>query len=215
MTDRTAALFAVVAVCTVLTLAADAHADAPKARAHYERGTSLYQVGEYRQALEEFKQAHIEKGDAAFLYNIAQCYRQLGESKDALTFYRRYLTLAPETSLRPEVEKRIHELESATATSDAPTVPAAPPVTTQPQISPPLRVSAAPLPEVSLPPPPLAPTMIETRSDRSATDRPLYSRWWVWAIVGAGVAVVATALILSRDTGTSDCLGISPCGSVH
>jgi tetratricopeptide (TPR) repeat protein len=207
--------FAVVVALVSSLSTTPAKADATRARAHYERGTSLFQVGEYRQALDEFKQAHIEKADPAFLYNIAQCHRLLGESKEALTFYRRYLSLAPDTALRPEVEKRIHELESAPATSDAPTAPPLPsPVATSPQTSPP-RVSAAQLSEVSQPLPPPAPSMIETRSDRSATGRPLYSRWWVWAIVGAGVAVVATALILRNDTGTSDCLGISPCGSVH
>ena len=92
--------FAVVVALVSSLSTTPAKADATKARAHYERGTSLFQVGEYRRALDEFKQAHIEKGDPAFLFNIAQCHRLLGESKEALTYYRRYLTLAPETSLR-------------------------------------------------------------------------------------------------------------------
>jgi tetratricopeptide (TPR) repeat protein len=95
-----------------LLAAGPAQADVAKARAHYERGRSYFQVGEYRKALEEFKAAHVEKNDPAYIYNIAECHRQLREPQDAVFFYRRFLRLVPPSSpLRTEAERRIAELE--------------------------------------------------------------------------------------------------------
>ena len=75
-------------------------ADAGQARAHFERGRTFFEVDEYRKAIAEFKAAHIEKPDPAFLYNIAECYRRLGEVSEALQFYRRFLaTRRPATRL--------------------------------------------------------------------------------------------------------------------
>src|SRR6188472_2813186 len=86
-------------------------ADAARARAHFEQGRARFEVDEYRQAIAEFKAAHIEKPDPAFLYNIAECYRRLGEVQEALQFYRRFLaTTPPNDTTRPVVEKRIAEL---------------------------------------------------------------------------------------------------------
>lgn len=73
----TAALTILLAVLAVRS----ALADATRARAHYEKGRSYFQVGEYRKALEEFKAAHVEKNDAAYIYNLAECHRLLGERK--------------------------------------------------------------------------------------------------------------------------------------
>ncbi len=59
---------------------ASAQDDIDAAKAHFSKGTRMYEVGDYGQALDEFKAAHLAKPDPAFLYNIAQCHRQLGIS---------------------------------------------------------------------------------------------------------------------------------------
>ena len=90
-----------------------ANADAAQARVHFDRGRTFFDVDEYRKAMAEFKAAHIERPDAAFLYNIAECHRRLGEVSDALLFYRRFLAATPAgDKTRPIVEQRIAELKT-------------------------------------------------------------------------------------------------------
>src|SRR5438477_8833525 len=62
-------------------------ADPATARAHFDRGRAYFEVDEYRKAIVEFKEAHIEKPDPAFLYNIAECHRHLGDLAESLQFY--------------------------------------------------------------------------------------------------------------------------------
>jgi tetratricopeptide (TPR) repeat protein len=78
--------------------------DPAAARAHYAKATRLYEVGEYQQALAEFKAAHLAKPDSAFLYNIAQCHRQMGDLGQAVVMYKRYLVATPNAANRPEVD---------------------------------------------------------------------------------------------------------------
>src|SRR6186713_794266 len=73
-------------VCFAL-LPCVARADVARARAHFDKGRTFFEVDEYRKAIAEFKAAHIEKPDPAFLYNIAECHRRLGEASDALVYY--------------------------------------------------------------------------------------------------------------------------------
>lgn len=126
---------------------ATAQDDVGAAKTHFYRGTRFYEVGEYRQALEEYKAAHLAKADPAFLYNIAQCHRQLGELEQAVTMYKRFLTASPNAVNRSDVEKRVAELEGELAKRkgavDAQSAPV--PVSTPPAISPPpIPVVAAP-----------------------------------------------------------------------
>ena len=69
--------------------------DKASARAHFERAARLYEVKEFTDALAEFKAAYVAKPDPAFLFNIAQCHRNLGHAEEAVTFYRRFLQHAP------------------------------------------------------------------------------------------------------------------------
>ena len=102
-------------VCLCLSLIPRlAVADAAQARVHFDRGRTFFDVEQYRKAIAEFKAAHIEKPDPAFLYNIAECHRRLGEGPDALVFYRRFLATTPAgDKTRPIVEQRIAELKAA------------------------------------------------------------------------------------------------------
>ena len=106
----------IVLSCLALALAFSypAHADdKATARAHYETATRLYDVGEYEKALAEFKAAYVAKDDPAFLFNIGQCYRELGQEADALKFFRRYLKKAPpDDPNRAQVEARYRDTEA-------------------------------------------------------------------------------------------------------
>jgi tetratricopeptide (TPR) repeat protein len=82
---------------------ASAQDDLGAAKAHYNKASRLYDVGEYRQALEEFKAAHLAKPDPAFLFNIAQCHRQLGDLEQAIVMYKRFLAASPKAGNRSEV----------------------------------------------------------------------------------------------------------------
>ena len=105
-----AALLSIVCLCLLPRLAL---ADAASSRAHFDKGRALFEVDEYRKAIAEFKAAHIEKPDPAFLYNIAECYRRLDEVPEALQFYRRFLATAPpDDKTRPVVEQRIADLKT-------------------------------------------------------------------------------------------------------
>jgi tetratricopeptide (TPR) repeat protein len=68
--------------------------DLQKARSLYQQGSQHYDLNEYTQALELFKEAYRSHEEPAILYNIAQCYRQLGDSENAIRFYRSFLNKA-------------------------------------------------------------------------------------------------------------------------
>jgi tetratricopeptide (TPR) repeat protein len=170
-----------------------------KAMEHFREGRKLYQISDYRAALQEFKRAFLFKEDAVFLYNIAQCHRQLGEREEALTFYRRYVAAAPDAQNRAQVERIISELQSPRP------APAPPPVAAPPPPPPAPRSVAAPPPSAPLaletrprPPAPSAP-LIPAQGDRSEPEpTPLYRRWWFWTLLGAAAAGAAGAVLLPR-----------------
>jgi tetratricopeptide (TPR) repeat protein len=159
----------------------NAHADATQARIHFERGKAFFEVNDHKKAIEEFKAAHVQRPDPAFLYNIAECHRRAGEPRDALVFYRRFLLAAPAAdNTRPFVDKRIIEMQAAVADEpqSAPGLSPEPEPATQPTL-------------LALPPP--------------AEARPLYRRTWFLVTVGAVVAVTAVSIwALSRERDLPD-----------
>jgi tetratricopeptide (TPR) repeat protein len=158
-------------------------ADAAQARVHFERGRTFFEVDEYRKAIAEFKAAHIEKPDPAFLYNIAECYRRLGEVSEALQFYRRFLATAPPgDKTRPVVEQRIADLK--TVAEEPKPVPGETP--------PPAAGGGLAL---NAPPPGGEPAavLVEKPATAPVADaRPVYTR--PWFLVTVGVVVVASAI---------------------
>ena len=175
-----------------------AFGDAAQARAHFERGRTFFQVDEYRKAIDEFKAAHVERPDPAFLYNIAECYRHLGETKDALTYYRRFLTAAtPGDRTRPVVEKRIAELQAQPLKAAPEPKPV--PATSVPAVGAPRSdssVATAPLPHAIAPAPEGAMLIAKPGSEPASGDagerKPFYKRSWFFAALG--VVVVGGAV---------------------
>ena len=233
-TLRTAALAIVLSLVAVVSLARTANAAPPtpeekaKAREHYQKGNTHYDIKEFSEALTEFKNAYRIVQDPAFLYNIAQCYRKLGQDVEALDYYRNYIRRAPNAPNRAEVDHRIQEIEREQEAKSLIGVPptndtkAAPPNNKTGPITPitppPVNGSAT-----GAAPPPLPTNNNPTAGNATPTivaapqatgSSAFYTRWWFWTAVGAVVvgAVVAGALATRGEVG--DCHGISPCRTV-
>lgn len=160
-------LFATALVAAVVLAGTAGHAlaqtagkEAPKdnkalAKEHFQRGTSFYDLGRYSEAIREFEAAYQLKNDPAFLYNLAQAYRLVGNPERALHFYRTYLRYVPKAANRAEIEERIEALEKAAAEKGAAQTSPPPVGTTPPPISPPPTTTAPPAttPPTTTPPP--------------------------------------------------------------
>jgi tetratricopeptide (TPR) repeat protein len=139
---------------------------------HATLGQRLLARGRAQEAIAEFRRGYELRADPHFLFDIAEGYRQLGRRDQALFFYQRYLSAAPDGPDREDAEEQIAELEKAAK----PAPPAAP--------KPSLANDVVIVP-VEGPPP---------------EGRPLWRRWWVWASVGAlVVAGTAAALAFGRE----------------
>jgi hypothetical protein len=158
------------------------------ARSLYRSGTQHYNLAEYRQALEDFKAAYRATPDPVFLFNIAQCHRQLHEYEEAATFYRSYRRESPEAPNRKEVERLILQMEQAVAEQRA----RQPPIGTQPPSTDPPVTSKVPVQST--------PTLVS--SPVREQPRPLHKRPWFWVGISGAVVVVATAVTLGVVLGS-------------
>jgi tetratricopeptide (TPR) repeat protein len=199
--------------------AAPTNEDKIRAREHYQKGITHYDIKEYAEALVEFKNAYRLVPDPAFLYNIAQCYRKLGSDVEALDFYRNFLRRFPTAPNRSEVERRIQELERELETHP-PTEPRPDPRAKNavaPIVPPPASgAGGAGPPALAQPNPAEAPAIVATPQgggDRGAS--PIYGRWWFWTAVGAVVVAAGATLIAVATRGeVGDCRGLEPCRTV-
>jgi len=111
-------------VFSVLFWASAASAQTPgspaavkKAKGHYRSAETHYEVGEFRKAITEYKEAYRLSQAPALLFNIAQAYRLAGNADQALYFYRGYLRQVPGAPNRADVEELVKSME-ARVTSD-------------------------------------------------------------------------------------------------
>ncbi|HYO54820.1 tetratricopeptide repeat protein [Archangium sp.] len=85
-----------------------------QARARFAEGNLSYDLAEFQKALEAYSEAYRLRPLPGFLFNIAQCHRQLGRPERAAFFYRRYLTLSKEEpSNAALVKELIEEMDAA------------------------------------------------------------------------------------------------------
>ena len=150
--------------------------DKDAARREFAEGTRRFDLNEFDAALTAFRNAYLAYEDPAFLFNIAQCHRQLGHKSEAIQFYRSYLRKRPDAANRDEVNSTVAALEADLAAERSARAATKP--TAAPNVAP-VVVPADAL--VSAPPP-------------RSTRQPVYKKWWLWTIVGVAVAGAATGL---------------------
>jgi tetratricopeptide (TPR) repeat protein len=209
-----AAILSVVLLLTGAGVARAADPNAEKARGHYQQGDTYFKLDKYANALQEFEQAYLAKQDPSFLYNIAQCHRLMGNRVEAIRFYKRYLTDAPNAANRPVAEKHIRDLESAlgaegltgTHVTPAPPAPAGEPG--GPAMPPPRPTQPAPT-TVALdakPPPPSDTVLTSPPAASQSDDHPIYTKWWFWTAVGGAVVtgLLVTLWAVNRDPSCPD-----------
>src|SRR5262245_49753509 len=81
-----------------------------EARALFQQAEKNFDLGKFPEALADYQAAYEAKPLPGFLFNIAQCYRNMGDPERARFFYRRFLALDPRTPHRARVEDLIQEM---------------------------------------------------------------------------------------------------------
>jgi tetratricopeptide (TPR) repeat protein len=154
------------AVCfLLLAFARAAHAEDPTertARRHYERGQKLYNLQKFEEALEQYQKAFDAHPLPGFLFNIAQCQRNLGDYDAAIFSFKRYLKLDPDTEKREQVEELIEDLEAKKSEADTER----------------LRLGKR-----------KKKTEDEEPPKETSDGAPVYEKWWFWT--GVAVVAVA------------------------
>lgn len=171
-----------------------------QARAKFSEGNIAYDLGEFQKALDAYSEAYRLKPLPGFLFNIAQCHRQLGRSERAGFFYRRYLTLSKEepsnaalvkeliaemdVAVRREQERRLTREETARDQAKAAALRA------QAEAIAARRVQQGEGKRALVP---RSRASAQAEAEVKGGDH-LLKKWWVWAGAGA-VAVVAGGVI--------------------
>jgi tetratricopeptide (TPR) repeat protein len=162
---------------------------AARARQHFQRGRELYQVGAYREAIDELQQAHeLDPTAKDLVYNLAIVNEKLGQIDPALRFLHDYLEMELEPQERSRAEAMVKRLEGSKKEV----------------------LVAAPVPPVPLPPPESPPP--------AAAEHPAHGRLDAATLAVGGVAVAGFAVgalfgvkaLVDRPSGTSGENGITP-----
>ena len=96
---------------SLMLLLASAPPDANgQAREHFKSAQLHYSLGEFEEAVKEFREAYRLRQEPAILFNIAQGYRQLGRYSDAYFYYRQYLSQKADAPNRPEVDSLVEQM---------------------------------------------------------------------------------------------------------
>ena len=82
-----------------------------EARQHVAKAKVHYDLGEFKEAADEYIIVYRLRPIPAILFNIAQAYRQGGLYDKARNFYKAYLRESPEAKNRPTIEQSIREMD--------------------------------------------------------------------------------------------------------
>ena len=80
-------------------------------RALFEQAEAKFNLGRFDEALTDYQAAYEVEPLPAFLFNIGQCYRNMGNYERAQFFFRRYTALDPRSPNRPAAERLIAEMD--------------------------------------------------------------------------------------------------------
>jgi tetratricopeptide (TPR) repeat protein len=173
-----------------------------EARRAFSAAEAHFKAGQFASALAEYQAGYAASPLPGFLINIAQCQRRLGDLTKARATYQKFVVVAPDSPLVPEVNSLIAELDKLIAdlgdgenaeetgteqSSDTPPKPDLEPLPQEDAPAAAASVMAVAAPEPAPPP-------------RSSSHK----RWWLWGAIGAAVVggTVAAFALSSPSTTT-------------
>ena len=168
-------------------------AGARPGRVLFEQAEAKFNVGRFDEALVDYQAAYDAEPLPAFLFNIGQCYRNMGNYERAQFFFRRYTALDPRSPNRPAAERLIAEMDK---------------LATERAVEP-VGDRATTTPSLAAPPPSAdrqaatagAMVSVAEKGGERNERRPIYRRTWFWVAVSAVVVAggVATAFAVAQD----------------
>ncbi len=111
-------LLVVLALLLAAPTLAEGKANKVAAR-HYHSGHALFKKGDHAGALVQFKKAHGLDPRPEMLFNIGLCHHKLGQTREALESYGRYLREKPQAKNYEKVKENILQLAEQFRTSHA------------------------------------------------------------------------------------------------
>lgn len=148
----------------------------PEARAKFDLGSRHYEVQEYAEAIEAFKEAYKLDPRPELLYALAQAQRSSGDCRAAIRSYESFLRSDPSKSSAAAARENVDRCNAELA--QTPVEPGTTPPATQPAATTPTEPVATP----AMPSPETAAT-----SDEGGAPRPFYTDWTGNALVLGGV----------------------------
>jgi tetratricopeptide (TPR) repeat protein len=159
--------------------------DEAKARGLFGEAQKAYDLGQFSAALDQYSEAYKLRPLPGFLFNIAQCHRQLGNFKEASFFYGRFIdksnpdaaNVALAKELLDDSKKKEAEKVAEAARKDKDDEARQAALAQKAKADAPVVTSLVPA-EV----PPSAPPLVVEE------EAPVYKKGWFWGVVGTVAA---------------------------
>jgi tetratricopeptide (TPR) repeat protein len=160
--------------------AAPDSADERDARLKFRSAEAHFHAGQFAEALVDYQAGYEALPLPGFLVNMAQCQRRLGNLKEARASYQRFLLIAPDSPLGPDIKTLVDEINQALLEPDSADAQS--------------RAISAAVDVKSLDAPAVQSTaaLAVSATDASMGQREqpaARTRWWLWG--GLAAAVVA------------------------
>jgi tetratricopeptide (TPR) repeat protein len=89
-----------------------------QAKKHNTLAKKAFNLGLFKEAAEEYERAYRAKPVPAFLFNLAQCYKRMGEVENlekAIFYFESYIKNEPFSPMREQIEKEIKTVKKELA----------------------------------------------------------------------------------------------------